>query len=85
MARKATRRTSGSTRKTAVRKDSLDPQEAVELFDQLASEERSASVWSAMTTPVYDEGDRWHSVEENLVRKPSEHESHLRRWKYFAK
>ena len=88
MAKKAARRT--STRRSTVRsngkivahKDQLNPVEAAELFDQLESEARSATAWAAMTATEGDEGDRWHDIEEKLVRPPVDPG---RGWKYFAK
>ena len=62
------------------------PQEEVSfLFDKLESEEHAEEVWSDMIASPPEEGQDFGVVEEHLLKQPHEHNSSLRRWKFFGK
>ncbi|PCI37567.1 MAG: hypothetical protein COB53_06210 [Elusimicrobia bacterium] len=62
------------------------PQDEVSfLFDRLESEEHAEEVWKDMIAAPPDEGVDFGVVEEHFLKQPHEHNSSLRRWKYFGK
>ena len=80
-------RSSRAPKKTKKDKKTMKiPQEEVSfLFDKLESEEHAEEVWSDMISSPPEDARDVGLVEEHLLKQPHEHNSSLRRWKYFGK